>query len=131
MAKRPQRALTLFEQIQVWVDRLPRGSRIGLNAIISLMVMVVLGLPIVLITAGSQVNSVESGEVLYLPTIVIAVLWLVLYGVGWWALVGFDWDVEQEWRAQRTSVYVVLLGAAAFVITIFGCIFGLLFANFL
>ncbi len=131
MAKRPQQSATLFEQIQYWVDGLPRGARIGLNAFISLMVMVVLGLPIVLITAGSQVNQVDSGEVLYIPTIAIAVLWLVVYGFGWRALVGFDIDLDTEWRADRSAVMMVLVGAAAFLFIFFGCIFGLLFANFL
>lgn len=131
MAKRPQRAVSFLGQVQIWVDGLPRGARIGLNAFISLLVMVVLGLPIVLITAGSQVNEIESGEVLYIPTIVIAVAWLAIYGIGWWALVGFDWDLDIEWRAERPAVWMVLLGATAFLLIIFGCIFGLLFANFL
>lgn len=131
MAKRPQVPVTLFDQIENWVDGLPRGSRIGLNAFISLLVMIVLGLPIVLITAGSQVNEVDSGEVLYIPTIAIAVIWLLVYGFGWGALVGFDWDLDVEWQAKRSSVFMVLLGAFAFVAMLFGCIFGLLFAEFL
>lgn len=131
MAKRPQRGVSFLEQVQYWVDGLPRGARIGLNAFISLLVMVVLGLPIVLITAGSQANNLDSGEVLYIPTILIAVAWLAVYGFGWWALVGFDWDVEEEWRAERPAVWILLLGAMAFLLIIFGCIFGLLFANFL
>ena len=81
-----------------------------------------------LITAGSQVNTVEEGEVLYGPTIAIAIVWLIVYGFGWNALVGFDMDDEHEWRAGHAAAYMVILGAVATVLLFFACIYGLLFA---
>ncbi|PJF41803.1 MAG: hypothetical protein CUN55_11385 [Phototrophicales bacterium] len=131
MAKQPQKLSTFLEQVQYWVDGLPRGIRIGLNALISLFVIVVLGLFIVFLTAGDQVNEVQSDEVLYVPTITITVLWIIIYGFGWRALVGFDLSEDQEWRASRISAWVVLIGMLAFILTVLGCIFGLLFATLL
>lgn len=125
---RPVQQAGFLERIAEWVNALPRATRIILNMGISLLVMGLLGVPIVLITAGSDVNTVESGEVLYVPTVVIAVVWLLLYGFGWGALVGFDWDDEETWQAGTSASLMIILGSVAFVLMMFACLYGFLFA---
>lgn len=127
MSKKIQEQSTL-DRLSTWVNQLPRPARIVLNMAISIAVMAMIGVPLVLIIAGEQVNSLESGEVLYTPTIIIAVLWFLLYGFGWNSLVGFDWDEDVQWQAGRPAAYLLLLGILALVFIIFACIFGFLFA---
>ena len=117
--------LSQFERITAWINGLSRPTRIALNMFISIVVMALVGVPLVFIVAGEQVNTIESGEVLYIPSIAIAVLWFALYGFGWNVLVGFDWDEENEWKAGNSATYMVLLGMIAFVFVIFACIFWL------
>jgi len=94
---------------------------------ISLAVMALVGLPIVLLTAGNAADT-SGGEVLYAPTIAIAVVWLLVYGMGWSALVGFDWDDENPWQANRSASWMLILGMIAGFLLLFGCLYGFLFA---
>lgn len=116
----------VLDRLANWVDSLSRPTRIIINMGISLLVMALLGVPIVLLTAG-DVNS-AGGEVLYIPTVVISVVWLLVYGFGWSALVGFDWDDTNPWQASHSAGWMIILGLAAGFLAIFACLYGLLFA---
>jgi TRAP-type C4-dicarboxylate transport system permease small subunit len=127
MTKRQVQPATRVEKIAARVDRMSRPARIAINMVISLLVVAVLGLPVTLLFAGDA----SEGSVLYAPSIIVAVIWLIIYGVGWWALVGFDVDPQQPWQAGKPAVWVTVLGAgAAFVLLleiIFGLLYGLVF----
>lgn len=127
MSKRPKPTQsTRAERITTWVERLSRSRRIALNIFISLVVMAVVGLPIVYIF-GQNASDTGSGEFLYLPTLIITVIWFAVYWFGWLALVGFDWDPNEPWHAGSSALWMIAIGLSALFLLVLEIIFGLLF----
>ncbi|NJL94641.1 MAG: hypothetical protein HC915_13405 [Anaerolineae bacterium] len=51
-------------------------------------------------------------------------LGLIFYGLGWWLLVGFDWNPDQPWRARQAAVWYLLAGLAALVLSLLALLAG-------
>lgn len=124
--KSKKKELSRSEQIAARLDRMSRGSRIMLNMWTSIAVSVLIGLPVVLLFSR-DVNQLEQGEILYAPTIIVAVLWLVVYAYGWWALVGFDWDPEVPWRARQPAVAMLVVSVIASFLLVLEAVVALMF----
>jgi hypothetical protein len=123
MAKQQTQPVRRIDRIARRVGRIPRFSRILLATAISLVIVGLVALPMAFIIA----DQAAEGGVLYGPTIVIALVFLVAYGLGWWALVGFDADPNQPWQADRPAGWMVVVGIVALVVLLLEVIFGLLF----
>jgi hypothetical protein len=126
MAKRLQKA-SRAQRMAARIDSMPRFWRVMLNMLISLIVMAVVGLPIAYIFSRN-INELEGGQFLYIPTILIAVIWLAVYSFGWQALVGFDWNEDEPWKAGRPAVVMIVIGMSATFFLLLEIVFGLLFA---
>ncbi|MBI5929105.1 MAG: hypothetical protein HY862_07345 [Chloroflexi bacterium] len=123
MAKAQTRPTARIDKIVWRVRRMSRPTRIVVNMLISLVVVGLIGLPIMFLLSGS--DSVEGGGVATIPVTVLAVIWLIAYGVGWWSMVGFDTDVE--WVAHRPAGWMLVFGVTAFLIFVLEIILALLF----
>lgn len=123
MAKAPTRPSARIDRITRRVAQMSRPTRIVVNMLISLTVVGLMGLPIMFLLAGS--DTVEGGGVATIPVTVLAVVWLVTYGIGWWAMVGFDTDVE--WVAGRPAGWMLVFGVMVFLIFALEIILSLLF----
>lgn len=126
MASKKTSNLTRTQKIAHRINGMSRFSRILLNMAISLILMAVLGLPIVYFF-GSSANELEQGQFLYIPTLIIAAIWLAIYAYGWWALVGFDWDENNTWQAGPAAAWMLILGASAAIFLVLEILFALLF----
>lgn len=106
------------------IDRLPRLGRVILSLVITLELVIILWL---IVAALFGMEPLDPDPDTTAPLLVIIVLGLTLYAVGWWALVGFDMDPNQPWRAEPPALVYVLLGAAGFVLLVMLAIYGLAF----
>ena len=123
MAKAPTRPSARIDRITRRVASMSRPTRIVVNMLISLTVVALIGLPIMFLLAGS--DTIEGGGVATVPVTILAVIWVVTYGIGWWAMVGFDTDVE--WVARRPAGWMMVFGVMAFLIFALEIILSLLF----
>ncbi len=123
---RKKKQLSRSQRLAERIDRMSRGTRIMLNMWTSIAISVLIGFPIVLILSRN-VSDLEQGQILYAPTIVIAVIWLLIYAYGWWALVGFDWNPEVPWKAGKPAVAMVVATVVATFLLILEIVFALLF----
>ena len=121
-----KRSKSRSDLIMERIDGMSRFSRIMLNIGISLIVVVAIAFPVVRFFS-SGVNELGENEVLYTPIIIVAVIWLAIYGFGWAALVGFEWDMDNPWKAGKPAVSVVVIGATAACFVVLEIIIGLLF----
>lgn len=108
------------------IDKMSRFSRIMLNIGISLAVGIAVAFPVVLLFS-SGVNDLGEGDVLYTPIIIVVVIWFISYGFGWAALVGFEWDMDNPWKAGKPAVVSVIIGAIAASFAVLEIVIGLLF----
>jgi hypothetical protein len=125
-----KRSTSQSEIIMGRIDRMSRFSRIVLNIGISLAAVVAVAFPIVLFF-DSGANELGEGDVLYTPIIIVAVVWLIIYAFGWAALVGFELDLDNPWKAGKPAVTIVIIGIIATCFAVLEIIMGLLFGLFL
>ncbi len=110
---------------QLWaarLDRLPRLERIILSLLITLLLVILVSFIIDRVLID---NVVEGDMDPMLPALIAVVLGLLFYGIGWWAMVGFD--MNGPWHAGKPAVIYAALGALALVMLAVLAIFGLLF----
>lgn len=116
MAKRQPR--TRLDSLVYQIDQLPRLSRIMLNMLWALMIVGILVSPLVLLLSTETLSNL---------IIFMAIGWVAVYAVGWWAMVGFDLD-DQPWQAGKPAAWYTIVGVGATVALIAEFIFGLLYA---
>lgn len=117
-------------RMQRWTARLSRWSRwlrVTLSLIITLELTVFVGLLVDSIVVGDALSQDVGARTTAL--VIIAVVGVVIYAVGWWALVGFDFDPDHPWQANAASVLFVLAGLIAFFVLAVLVVAGLLFGT--
>jgi hypothetical protein len=114
-------------RIDYWaarLDRVPRLTRVFLSLAITAELTVLLSLMV----DRLLIDSVVSGDVdALVPALVAVGVGVVLYVVGWWALVGFDLDLNEPWHGGPPAVMYVAAGAAGAVLLVALILFGLAF----
>jgi hypothetical protein len=118
-------------RMQIWaarIDRMPRGVRVVLSLITTLELVV---LAWVVMSELFGVDLFDSDPDLLVPLLIVLGLGLVFYGIGWWAMVGFDLDPALPWRAGRPAVLYLAAGIGALVLLIMLALFGLAFGYIL
>jgi len=61
------------------------------------------------------------------PALIAVALGVILYAIGWWALVGFEGDPRRPWHAGTPAVLYVAAGGAGLVLIVMLALFGLAF----
>ena len=108
------------------INRMPRITRIVLALGITLELTVLLSVVI----DRTLIDQVVEGSVdPMVPALIAAGLGLVFYGVGWWAMVGFE--LNQPWRAGTPAVLFVAAGVAGLALIIVLALSGLVFGYLL
>ncbi len=118
-------------RIELWaarLDRMPRGARVAISLVITLVLVVLAWLVITLVLG---VEILDPDPHLEVPLIVVIALGIVFYVIGWWALVGFDLDPQRPWHAGTAAVLYAAAGAASLVLVIMLALFGLAFGYIL
>jgi hypothetical protein len=123
MGKSQAQPVRLIDRITYRAQSMSRPTRIVINTLISLLIVALIGLPIMFFIAGD--DSGESGGTSTMPVTILAVLWLIIYGVGWWALVGFD--IEEEWQPGRPAGWMLVVGIGGLLLLIIEIMASLLF----
>lgn len=110
------------------ISRMRRPTRILLSAAISLILVILASL----IIDRLFIQGVYEGDVDPMtPALVVVGLGLVFYGVGWWAMVGFDLDPDHPWQAGIPAVAYVSVGLIGFVLMIILILLGLVIGYYL
>jgi len=118
----PQGQTYSSNRVAQWAARLSRIShlwRIVLGLLIALELAILAWVVVDRIVINEFGNTTS--------TFVAVAVGLVAYAVGWWALVGFDNDPGQPWRAGAPAVWYVTAGAAGLVALIMVALLGLAF----
>ncbi|MBN1202336.1 MAG: hypothetical protein JXJ20_10815 [Anaerolineae bacterium] len=118
------RYVSPVERWSARIDRMGRRRRIILALLITLELVALTSLIIDRLLIG---RVVEGDVNPMTPALIEAGLGLLFYGIGWWAMVGFDWDPQSPWRAGRPAVVYTVLGAASLVLLVLLVLFGLVF----
>lgn len=117
--------------VERWAARLGRLSR-GWRVTLSLAITLELVILISFAVDRLLVQRVVEGDLARTaPAWIAAGVGLVLYAVGWWALVGFDWNPAQPWRPGRAAVLYTAAGGAGLLVVIVLALFGLVFGYLL
>jgi hypothetical protein len=114
-------------RIDVWagrINRLPRLARVFLSLLITLEYTGLLWLLAVLVF---DIDVFATDPDTTWPLLLVLGVGLVVYGVGWWAMVGFDWDPNRPWQAERPAVLFVAAGVLALILLVALVLFGLAF----
>ncbi len=124
MAKQnPQRAdYSPIEALVARLDRWPRPLRIGLNSGVAVLLLLVVGYALSLVLDVSP----EADNTLYFA--LVGGLGIALYALGWGLLVGFDWNPDIPWRAQRAAAYYLLSGLFALIVIFLALLAGLVYS---
>ncbi len=114
-----------IDQWKTWLSRLSRGRRVALSLAITLELVIVVSL----IVDRLLVDQVVEGDLSRtVPAWITVGAGLILYAIGWWTLVGFDWEVDQPWQAGTPAVLYVGAGVASLlvlgVLILLGLAFG-------
>jgi hypothetical protein len=125
MGKSQAQSITLIDKITYRAQRMARPTRIVINTLISLLIVALIGVPLMFLISGD--DSASGGSASTMPVTIIAILWLIAYGVGWWALVGFDSNIEEEWQPGRPAGWMLVVGIGALLILIIEIVAALLF----
>jgi len=114
-------------RIDVWADRLARLShwvRVFLALAIALELTVLLSIAV----DRLLLDAVVDGDVDPMtPALIAVVFGVILYGIGWWAMIGFD----SPWQPGTPAVLYTAAGAAGLVILVALVLFGLAFGYLL
>jgi hypothetical protein len=126
-----QTTWTGVSRIEQWADRLDRMSR-AWRVVLSLLITLELVILLSLFIDRVLIDRVVAGDVgAAVPAWIAVILGIVLYIVGWWALVGFDFNPDRPWRAGTPAVLYVAAGGACLVILVILALFGLAFGYLL
>ena len=118
----PQDHTLSSDRIADWAARLTRVSHLGR---IALGLAITLVLAILAWVVVDRLVIDEYGNMT--STFVAVAAGLLVYGGGWWALVGFDEDPRRPWQAGPAAVWFVAAGAAGLVALIMLAALGLAF----
>jgi hypothetical protein len=118
--------ISRVEQWSARLNRMPRVLRMVISLIITLELVVLAWL---LIAAALDIDIFDPDPDLTLPLLLVTVLGLVFYGVGWWAMVGFD--SGGPWQAGTPAVIFSAAGCAGFILVIMLVLLGLAFGYIL
>ena len=114
-------------RIDQWADRIGRLSR-GRRMALSLAITLVLVILLSVIVDRLLIERVIEGDMgRSVPAWIAAGSGVLCYVIGWWALVGFDWNPDRPWQARAPAVYYVGAGAAGLLVLVVLIVFGLLF----
>jgi hypothetical protein len=118
-------------RIDVWAGRLARLSHLA-RIVLALAIAVELTVLLSVAVDRLLIDSVVDGEVdPRTPALIAAVFGVILYGIGWWAMIGFDGDPGQPWKPGVPAVLYTAAGAAGLVILVVLALFGLAFGYLL
>lgn len=112
-------AQSRIEQWAIRLDRLPRTARIALSLVITLILTAVVS---VIVDRVLLSDMADSGTT---PALIAVAVGVVLYGLGWWALVGFDGAPGAAWRAGAAAVLYVSAGVAGLIVLVVLILVGL------
>lgn len=126
-----QQVWTGVSRIEQWAERLDRMSRVW-RVVLSLLITLELVILLSLFIDRVLIDRVVAGDVgAAVPAWIAVILGIVLYVVGWWALVGFDLNPDRPWHAGTPAVLYVVAGGACLVILVILALFGLAFGYLL
>lgn len=118
----PQGHTFSSNRVQQWAARLTRISHLW-RIVLSFLIALELAMLSWVVVDRIVIN--EFGNMT--STFVAVAVGVLAYGVGWWALVGFDDNPRQLWRADARAVWFVAAGAAGLVALVMLAILGLAF----
>jgi hypothetical protein len=117
-------------RVEAWAARLDRLSRL-VRIVLSLLITLELVVLLSIVIDRALLDRVYEGEVgAMTPALIAAGLGIVLYAIGWWALVGFETD-DQPWRAGTPAVVYVTLGVIGLFLMFMLAVLGLLLSYIL
>ncbi len=112
----------------MWLDRQPRGRRVALSLAITVELVILVSVMV----DRLLVDRVIAGDLSRsAPAWIAAGTGVIVYVIGWWVLVGFDWNPGQPWRAGKGAVLFAVIGAAALIVLMVLALYGLLFGYLL
>jgi len=118
----PQHSTLSSDRVALWAERLtrlPHVWRIVLGFLITLVMAILAWVVVDRLVIGELGNTTS--------TFVAVAAGLLVYGVAWWALVGFDDNPQQPWQAGPAAVWLVAAGAAGLVALVMLAVLGLAF----
>lgn len=118
-----------LSQFAVWmarINRMPRTARV-MFALFFTLELVILAWLVVSALFGIEVLDTDPDATA--PLVIVVVLGLVVYGVGWWSMVGFE--VTEAWQAGLPAVIFVAVGMLGLVVLVILVLFGLAFGYIL
>lgn len=118
----PRENTVSSDRVAQWADRLTRIPHVW-RIVLGLLIALVLAILAWVIVDRVVINEFGSMT----STFVAVAVGLIAYGVGWWALVGFEDDPRHPWHAGAGAVWYVAAGAAGLVTLIMLAILGLIF----
>ncbi len=124
----PRRRLTLRFDMDAFAGRMNTWSRPLRIAIATLTAVLWVGLLIAILNAVLPADSFQDPDSAFNIVLGLSIFGMVLYGVGWALLVGFDLDPDQPWQAKRPAVYYLLSGGIALTLIVLGVIVGVFYA---
>ncbi|MBP8972574.1 MAG: hypothetical protein KBH93_01755 [Anaerolineae bacterium] len=128
MAGKPAASASAIDRWAARLGRLSRGWRVLLSLVITLELVILLSF----VVDRLLIQRVVEGDLARAAPAWIAVgVGLALYALGWWALVGFDWDPARPWRPGRAAVLYTAAGGAGLLVMIVLVLFGLAFGYLL
>lgn len=117
--------MSRVEQWSARLNRMPRMLRMVLSLAITLEMVVLAWL---LIATILDIELFDPNQDLTVPMVLVTVLGLVFYGVGWWAMVGFD---TAPWQAGTPAVIYTVAGCAGLFLVLMLVLLGLAFGYIL
>ncbi|GIV81775.1 MAG: hypothetical protein KatS3mg051_1129 [Anaerolineae bacterium] len=128
MTRKAASAPGRFDQWAAWIQRQSRGRRVALSLAITVELVILVSV----VVDRLLVDRVTAGDLSRsAPAWIAAGTGVIVYVIGWWALVGFDWNPGQPWRAGKSAVLFTVIGAAALIVLIVLALYGLLFGYLL
>lgn len=112
---------TLVRRMNGW----SRPLRIGLATLIAVLWV---GFGIAILSLALPSDTFQNPDSALNVVIGLTVLGVLLYGLGWTLMVGFDVDPDLPWQASRASAYFVLAGGLVVGLLLLAVIFGILYA---
>ncbi|MGQ9850501.1 MAG: hypothetical protein ACUVSU_10690 [Aggregatilineaceae bacterium] len=128
MAKKTVSSADRIGQWAAWINRQSRGRRVALSLAITVELVILVSV----LVDRLLIDRVTAGDLSRAaPAWIAAGVGVVVYVLGWWALVGFDWNPAQPWRAGTGAVLFTVAGAAALIVLAVLALYGLVFGYLL